>query len=183
MGMNNEFIHNYSFSNINFTCYCCYRNDNNCMQTRQKRNITFQQSESDISKEFRDRLGSHLSQSRQNDEELAEIVKNNAESINSNLCEIASQLKILAADFNKQVERINPTILKWLPSTDLNGGISCFLWISVPEKSAAEVLLIIQTATGQRKLQGICVTCGTDSCWANAILFTTAILCSINALI
>jgi hypothetical protein len=37
--------------------------------------------------------------------------------------------------------------------------------------------------TGQRKLQGICVTCGMVSCWANAILFTTAILCSINALI
>ena len=136
---------------------------------RQKRNITFQQSESDISKKFRYRLESDLSQSRQNDEELAEIVKNNAKSINSNLCEIASQLKILAADCNKQVERINPTILKWLPNTDLNGGISCSLWISVPEKFAAEVLRMILTATGQRKLQGICAICGTVSCWANAI--------------
>ena len=41
---------------------------------RQKRNITFQQSENDISKEFRDRLESNLSQSRQNDEKLIEMV-------------------------------------------------------------------------------------------------------------
>ena len=51
----------------------------------------------------------------------------------------------------------------------LKGGISCFLWISVPEKSAAEVLRMILTATGQRKLQGIRVICGTVSCWASAI--------------
>ena len=76
-------------------------------------------------KYFQPYAGSNLSQSRQNDEKLVEMVKKNAESINSNLCEISSQLKFLSTEFNKQVEKINPTTLKWLPSTDLNGGISC----------------------------------------------------------
>lgn len=76
---------------------------------RQKRNIAFQQNESDISKEFRDRLDGNLSHSRLNDEKLAEMVKNNAESINSKLSDISSQLKLLSTEFNKQVERINPS--------------------------------------------------------------------------
>lgn len=76
---------------------------------RQKRNIDLQQNESDISKEFRDRLEGNLSLSRLNDEKLAEMVKNNTESINSKLSDISSQLKLLSTEFNKQVEKINPS--------------------------------------------------------------------------
>lgn len=76
---------------------------------RQKRNIAFQQNESEIFKEFRERLEDKLSQFHLNDEKLAEMVKNNAESVSSRLCEISSQLKALASDLNKQLERINPS--------------------------------------------------------------------------